>query len=85
MRNIFFPVSASSPYFIMYFAFNDRYAAPSNFVSGYFSSLRSNAKDKVEDIKSMGIDLAAFRIDKFFNYGALCIMVIITILYACFW
>ncbi|WP_294112864.1 hypothetical protein [uncultured Fibrobacter sp.] len=47
--------------------------------------LRSNAKDKVEDIKSMGIDLAAFRIDKFFNYGALCIMVIITILYACFW
>ena len=47
--------------------------------------LRSNAKDKVEDIKSMGIDLAAFRTDKFFNYGALCIMVIITILYACFW
>ena len=33
----------------------------------------------------MGMDLAAFRIDKFFNYGALCIMVIITILYACFW
>ena len=47
--------------------------------------LRSNAKDKVEDIKSMGIDLTAFRTDKFFNYGALCIMVIITILYACFW
>jgi SSS family solute:Na+ symporter len=47
--------------------------------------LRSNAKDKVEDIKSMGIDLAAFRTDKYFNYGALCIMVIITILYACFW
>ena len=47
--------------------------------------LRSNAKDKVEDIKSMGIDLVAFRTDRFFNYGALCIMVIITILYACFW
>lgn len=47
--------------------------------------LRSNAKDKVEDIKSMGIDLAVFRTDIFFNYGALCIMVIITILYACFW
>ena len=47
--------------------------------------LRSNAKDKVEDIKSMGIDLTAFRTDKFFNCGALCIMVIITILYACFW
>ena len=47
--------------------------------------LRSNAKDKVEDIKSMGIDLAAFHTDKYFNYGASCIMVIITILYACFW
>jgi SSS family solute:Na+ symporter len=47
--------------------------------------LRTNAKDKVEDTKSMGIDLASFRTDKFFNYGALCIMVIITILYACFW
>ena len=47
--------------------------------------LRSNAKDKVEDIKSMGIDLAAFRTDRIFNYGALCIMVVITILYACFW
>ena len=47
--------------------------------------LRTNAKDKVENTKSMGIDLASFRTDKFFNYGALCIMVIITTLYACFW
>ena len=47
--------------------------------------LRTNAKDKVEDTKSMGIDLASFHTDKFFNYGALCIMVIITTLYACFW
>ncbi len=47
--------------------------------------LRSNAKDKVEDPKAIGIDIAIFRTDKTFNIGALAIIVILTILYIALW
>ena len=47
--------------------------------------LRSNAKDKVEDPKSIGIDIAIFRTDKAFNIGALAIIIILTILYVALW
>ncbi len=47
--------------------------------------LRSNAKDKVEDPKSIGIDIAIFRTDKAFNIGAFAIIVILTILYVALW
>ncbi|MBR6538513.1 MAG: hypothetical protein IKT76_01475, partial [Bacteroides sp.] len=47
--------------------------------------LRSNAKDKVEDPKSIGVDIAIFRTDKAFNIGAIAIVVILTILYIALW
>lgn len=47
--------------------------------------LRSNAKDKVEDPKSIGVDIAIFRTDKAFNIGAIAIIVILTILYIALW
>ena len=47
--------------------------------------LRSNALDKVEDPKSIGVDIAIFRTDKTFNYGAIGIIVILTILYVVLW
>ena len=47
--------------------------------------LRSNAKDKVEDPKSIGIDIAIFRTDKAFNLGAIGVVVILTILYIILW
>ena len=46
--------------------------------------LRSNAKDKVEDPKSIGIDISIFRTYKTFNIGAIDIIVILTILYEAF-
>ena len=47
--------------------------------------LRSNAKDKVEDPKSIGVDIAIFRTDSAFNIGAIAIIVILTILYVALW
>ncbi len=47
--------------------------------------LRSNAKDQVEDPKSIGIDIAIFRTDKTFNIGAIAIIVVLTILYIALW
>ena len=47
--------------------------------------LRSNAKDKVQDPKAVGIDIAIFRTDKAFNLGALGVVVILTILYILLW
>ena len=47
--------------------------------------LRSNAKDKVEDPKSIGVDIAIFRTDNAFNIGAIAIIVILTILYVALW
>ncbi len=47
--------------------------------------LRSNAKDKVQDAKAVGIDLALFRTDKTFNIGAIGVIVILAILYIFLW
>ncbi len=47
--------------------------------------LRSNAKDKVEDPKSIGVDIAIFRTDSTFNIGAIAIIVILTVLYIALW
>ena len=50
-----------------------------------FWYLRSNAKDKVEDPKSIGIDIAIFKTNTVFNIGAIGIIVILAILYICLW
>jgi len=47
--------------------------------------LRSNAKDKVQDAKAVGIDLVLFRTDRTFNIGALGVIVILLILYIFLW
>jgi SSS family solute:Na+ symporter len=52
-------------------------------VLGFY--LRSNAKDKVQNAKAVGIDLALFRTDKVFNWGALGVIVILLILYISLW
>ena len=53
------------------------------FVLGLY--LRSNAKDKVQDAKAVGIDLELFKTDKTFNWGALGVIVILAILYIFLW
>lgn len=50
-----------------------------------FWYLRSNAKDKVEDVKSIGVDIAIFKTNKTFNIGACGIILILAILYICLW
>ena len=50
-----------------------------------FWYLRSNAKDKVEDEKSIGVDIAIFKTNTTFNVGAIGIIVILAILYSCLW
>jgi SSS family solute:Na+ symporter len=50
-----------------------------------FWYLRSNAKDKVEDVKSIGVDIAIFKTNTTFNIGAIGIIVILAILYICLW
>ena len=47
--------------------------------------LRSNAKDKVQDAKAVGIDLELFHTDRTFNIGALGVIVILVILYVSLW
>ncbi|MBP5171467.1 MAG: sodium/solute symporter [Bacteroidales bacterium] len=47
--------------------------------------LRSNAKDKVQDPKAVEVDLDLFHTDKGFNIGAICIIVILTVLYVALW
>jgi SSS family solute:Na+ symporter len=47
--------------------------------------LRSNALDKVQDPKLVTINLEIFKTDKAFNYGALGVIVILTILYIVLW
>ncbi|MBQ9202294.1 MAG: sodium/solute symporter [Bacteroidales bacterium] len=47
--------------------------------------LRSNAKDKVQDPKAVEVDLSLFHTDRGFNIGAVCIIVILTILYVALW
>ncbi len=47
--------------------------------------LRSNAVDTVQDPKAVKIDLAVFRSDAAFNWGAIGVIVILTILYYALW
>ena len=47
--------------------------------------LRSNAKDPVQDPKAVKIDLAVFRSDAAFNWGALGVVAILVILYYTLW
>jgi len=47
--------------------------------------LQSNAKDKVQNAKAVGIDLELFKTDKAFNIGAACVILILVILYAALW
>ena len=47
--------------------------------------LKSNATDKVQDPKAVKIDLAVFRSDAAFNWGAIGVIVILTILYYFLW
>ena len=47
--------------------------------------LRSNAKDKYQNAKAVGIDLALFRTDRTFNIGAICVIVILAVLYIFLW
>ena len=50
-----------------------------------FWYLRSNAKDKVEDVKSIGVDVSIFKTNTAFNIGAAGIIIILAILYVCLW
>ena len=47
--------------------------------------LRSNAKDKVQNAKAVGIELELFKTDKAFNIGAAGVILILVILYAALW
>lgn len=47
--------------------------------------LRSNAKDKVQDVKAVSIDLSLFETDKVFNIGAIAVIILLTILYISLW
>ena len=47
--------------------------------------LKSNATDKVQDPNAVKIDLAVFRSDAAFNWGAIGVIVILTILYYALW
>ncbi len=47
--------------------------------------LYSNAKDKVEDVKSIGVNIEIFRTDKGFNIGAFFVILILVILYIILW
>lgn len=47
--------------------------------------LYSNAKDKVQDPKAVKIDLALFKTDRGFTWGAIGIFAILTALYVIFW
>ncbi len=50
-----------------------------------FLYLRSNALDKVEDVKSIGVNIEIFRTDKTFNIGAAGVIIILFILYYILW
>ena len=50
-----------------------------------FIYLRSNALDKVEDVKSIGIDIEIFRTNRSFNIGAFAVVLILVILYVILW
>lgn len=50
-----------------------------------FWYLRSNAKDRVEDVKSIGVDIEIFKTNATFNIGAIGIIIILAVLYICLW
>lgn len=50
-----------------------------------FWYLRSNAKDKVEDVNSIGVDIEIFQSNTTFNIGAIGIIVILAALYTFLW
>ena len=50
-----------------------------------FWYLRSNAKDRVEDVKSIGVDIEIFKTNTTFNVGAIGIIIILAVLYICLW
>ena len=47
--------------------------------------LVSNAKDKVEDVKSIGVDISIFKTDRTFNLGAAGVIIILVFLYWALW
>ena len=47
--------------------------------------LMSNARDKVEDVKSIGVDINIFKTDRTFNIGAAGVIIILVILYWVLW
>ncbi len=47
--------------------------------------LLSNARDKVEDVKSIGVDINIFKTDRTFNIGAAGVIIILVILYWVLW
>lgn len=50
-----------------------------------FIYLRSNALDKVEDVKSIGVDIEIFRTNSSFNIGAAAVILILVVLYIILW
>lgn len=47
--------------------------------------LNSNAKDKVQDVKALSIDLTLFNTDKTFRIGSALVIIILAILYIALW
>lgn len=47
--------------------------------------LNSNAKDKVQDVKALSIDLTLFNTDKTFRIGSALVIIILIILYIALW
>ena len=47
--------------------------------------LYNNAKDTVEDVKSIGVDVAIFKTNTAFNLGAAGVVIILVLLYAILW
>ncbi len=47
--------------------------------------LNSNAKDKVQDVKALSIDLTLFNTDKTFRIGSALVIIILVILYIALW
>ena len=47
--------------------------------------LNSNAKDKVQDVKALSIDLTLFNTDKTFSIGSALVIIILIILYIALW
>ena len=55
------------------------------FMFSIYLYLYNNAKDTVEDVKSIGIDVAIFKTNTAFNLGAAGVVIILIILYGILW